>query len=327
MWIWSQDSDPCFPPSRDYHRRHIILSTGTERALWIRENIFHCLNYGLPVELEKYHHPYYVKKNDVTPQILMDALIYNGYIATPQEHLAARKKFSHRFSLPIFIPMGESQASPEQKQQVLDILPAEWSRYIKDYGLEPLLWIVQNTTKGKKLSRQPDPRFSFETPRISDLQRSKTWNYGNKIIPPESPKPEMCIETCRRFYDSEWKVRLNAPYDTKPLKLLSGEEYYGDFVCYLEDFPSSYDLMAYMLYRVGLPAVDPMTYLPFQTEQFVGEILEAYQPIIATLLEQFGSDAAKEFAKRFGRSKCLKQRIKMQESVNEAQTESRTTTD
>ena len=67
--------------------------------------------------------------------------------------------------------------------------------------------------------------------------------------------------------------------------------------------------------------------LPFQTEQFVAEVLEVYQPIIATLIEQFGSEAAKEFAKRFSKSKCLKQRIKMQESANEAQTESITTAD
>jgi hypothetical protein len=257
----------------------------------------------------------------------MDALIYNGYIATPEEHSAARKKFSHIFPLPIFIPMGESLASSSQKQQILDIIPIEWSRYIKDYGIESLLWIVQNTTKGKKLSRQPDPRFSFDTPKISDLLRSKTWSYGNKIIPPESPKPEMCIGTCRRFYDSKWKIKANASYPTELLRLLSAEEFYGDLVCYLKDFPSSYEFMAYMLYRVGLSPVDPMTYLPFQTEQFVAEILEAYQPIIATLVEQFGFEAAKEFAKRFSKSKCLKQRIKMQELANEAHTESRTTAD
>jgi hypothetical protein len=233
----------------------------------------------------------------------------NGYVPSGKEHSAAREVFlASQLRLSFVIPL-EGFASQESMQTLFAVIPKRCKDYILEYGVEGLIWIVSNTS-GQNMDQQP--RIPFEFPPLN--HSSEGWAYGAEAIPKEKDL-EICPATCRRYYQKEWKMLLDSIYRkvSSGSGFLSCLEFFGKFVVLTRHFPDRYQLMAYMW---DLVASEGMRHnLPFQTVQFVDQVLEAYQPIVSHLVKEYGSKelAACEFAKRFTRSKSLELRIKMQE--------------
>jgi hypothetical protein len=218
----------------------------------------------------------------------------------PNHILALTQNCLEQEATPRWIPI-DGDPTPEQIARVLESLPPRY----RELSVATLVGLAALVDPSKSAGDIPLP-LRWVAPTPPSPIRYGWPAYGFRTFASPS-NIQICPATCRPRYtvgDATWVEAAVQHYGAPPKDMLSTSECYGRYVVKNGAYPTRDDMLTFLYNRYVRQPGGHKT-LPYQTEQFIAEVLAEYAEIARTLTPA-------EFARRWKASCSIRVRKEME---------------